>query len=58
MIKEAFTEIDDCSYYSSIYLKEDNLNKNNIFINENYNLKIKIKKMKIFLKKEKNYLIM
>ena len=42
MIKEAFNEIDDCSYYCSIYFNEDNLNENNknddnnnIFINEN-----------------------
>ena len=30
MIKEAFTEIDDCSYYSH-YSFEDNNKNNNIF---------------------------
>ena len=40
MIIESFTEFDDCSFYSQIYLNKDNLNKNNlnennIFINDN-----------------------
>ena len=63
MIKEAFTEIDDCSFYSSFYLNENNKNNNNnnnIFINyNNYNFKIEEKNDENFLnKKKKNYLIM
>ena len=54
MIKEEFTEINDCSYYSWIYLNEDNLNENNKNddCNNNFIMKIIIlklkKKIKIF----------
>ena len=37
MIKKAFTEIDDFSCYSLIYLNEDNLNENNKN-DDNYNI--------------------
>ena len=59
MIKEAFTEIEDFSYYNWIYFNEDNLNennnKNNIFINDNnYYFEIEDKKNEKNIKKGEN----
>ena len=59
MINEAFTEIEDFSYYNWIYFNEDNLNennnKNNIFINDNnYYFEIEDKKNEKNIKKGEN----
>jgi hypothetical protein len=55
MIKEAFTEIDDCSYYSDYSFEDNNENNNNnIFINyNNYNFKIEKKNEENFLNKKR-----
>ena len=57
MIKEAFTEIDDCSFYSHYSFEDNNdnnNNNNNILINDdNYNFEIEEKNENFLNKKRK-----
>ena len=56
MIKEAFTEIDDCSFYSHYSFEDNNNNNNNndnLINDDNYNFEIEEENENFLNKKRK-----